>query len=254
MAGDFSTAVLNEDDPALVRDAAPAYLLMMDALLVHHDQVSLWLAAANLNSAYAAAFVDDPARKLLMTEKALNYAVRAACGQDKNLCTVRQMPADDLTKRLRVMDQSQLPLLMTLGSVWAGWIQARSSDWNAVADLPKVQVLMERIIAVDSGYDEGEAHLYLGGIETLLPAALGGRQVEGEAHLRQAFALSHGHDLMAWVVLARQVARARYDRPMHDSLLKQVLAADPHAPGWTLKNYLAQQQARELLKSADDYF
>ena len=255
MAGDFSTAVLNEDDPVLVREAAPAYLLMMDALLVHHqDQVSLWLSAANLNSAYAGAFVDDPARKLLMSDKALHYAIRAVCEQDKNFCAVRQMPVDLFTQQLQRMDKSQLPLMMTLGSVWAGWIQVRAADWNAVADLPKVQALMERIIALDSGYDEGEAHLYLGGIETLLPAALGGRQTEGEAHLRQAFALSHGHDLMAWVVLARQVARARYDRPMHDSLLQQVLAADPHAQGWTLKNYLAQQQARELLKSADDYF
>jgi len=33
-----------------------------------------------------------------------------------------------------------------------------------------------------------------------------------------------------------------------------VKAADPHAPGWTLSNTLAQQEAEALLQSADEYF
>ena len=39
-----------------------------------------------------------------------------------------------------------------------------------------------------------------------------------------------------------------------DRLLQEVLAADPRAPGLTLGNTLAQEQARQLLDGADDYF
>nr|MDJ0801395.1 TRAP transporter TatT component family protein [Desulfobacterales bacterium] len=45
-----------------------------------------------------------------------------------------------------------------------------------------------------------------------------------------------------------------YDRPLHDRLLNEVLAADPAVPGMVLQNTMAQDQARALLASADDYF
>jgi hypothetical protein len=41
---------------------------------------------------------------------------------------------------------------------------------------------------------------------------------------------------------------------LHDQLLREVLEADPEQPGLTLFNTLAQDEARELLDSADDYF
>ena len=53
---------------------------------------------------------------------------------------------------------------------------------------------------------------------------------------------------------AHTYARLMFDRPLHDRLLKEVMAADPAVPGYTLNNVLAQQQARQLLNSADDYF
>jgi hypothetical protein len=45
-----------------------------------------------------------------------------------------------------------------------------------------------------------------------------------------------------------------YERELHDELLREVLAADPHVPGYTLTNVLAQRDASGLLASADDYF
>jgi hypothetical protein len=59
---------------------------------------------------------------------------------------------------------------------------------------------------------------------------------------------------MAKVLYARQYARLVFDRPLHDRLLNEVVAADPEAPGLTLGNTLAQEQALLLLASADEYF
>jgi hypothetical protein len=59
---------------------------------------------------------------------------------------------------------------------------------------------------------------------------------------------------MAKVVYARHYARLVFDRKLHDKLISEVLAADPDVPGYTLVNTIAQQQAKQLAASADDYF
>jgi hypothetical protein len=83
---------------------------------------------------------------------------------------------------------------------------------------------------------------------------MGGEPEKGRAHFERAVALSNGRNLMAKVSFAKHYGRLVFDRELHDRLLQEVLAASPKAPGQTLLNVLAQQQARELLDSADHYF
>ena len=45
-----------------------------------------------------------------------------------------------------------------------------------------------------------------------------------------------------------------YDRDLHDQLLNEIVAANPVTSGYTLTNMLAQEKAKLLLESADDYF
>ena len=66
--------------------------------------------------------------------------------------------------------------------------------------------------------------------------------------------LSGGYDLSIIVDFAKYYARTLYERELHDSLLNEVLQADPVQPGYTLFNTLAQTEAQALLDSADDYF
>ena len=56
------------------------------------------------------------------------------------------------------------------------------------------------------------------------------------------------------MLYAEKYARLVFDRELHDSLLNEVLAADPDVHGLTLQNTYAQQQAEALLADADDYF
>ena len=51
-----------------------------------------------------------------------------------------------------------------------------------------------------------------------------------------------------------QSKKSMFDKDLHDRLLEDAIAADPHAPGLTLINVLAQQQAKVLLESGNDYF
>jgi len=133
-------------------------------------------------------------------------------------------------------------------------VQSYSSDWNAVAELPKVEAVMLRIVELDDAYEDGMPHLYLGVLNTIRPPSVGGRPEVARAHFERAIELSEGRNLMAKVYFAERYARLVFDQQLHDRLLREALAADPVAPGLTLSNILAQEQARTLLEESSEYF
>ncbi|MDH4134029.1 MAG: TRAP transporter TatT component family protein [Gammaproteobacteria bacterium] len=251
----LSSALLEQNDPETVEAGAPAYLILIDGLIADDPKnEDLLLSGAKLYSAYAGVFVKDPERAKRLTAHARNYAERALCRHRRNLCGLAGQPFDTYRATIAGLQKNDVPALYTYAAAWAGWIQARGGDWSAVADLAKVQLAMERVVALDENHDHGNAHLYLGVMGSLLPPTLGGKPAEGRAHFERALELSRGQDLMVKVEYARRYARLVFDRKLHDRLLNEVLAASAAAPGLTLSNTLAQREARELLKSADKYF
>ena len=255
LADNLSAAILDQDDVEIVRDGAPAYLIMIDGLVAGDpENEDLLLTGAQLYGAYASAFVDDPERRRRLSSRALDYGRRALCARSRDLCESVDRPYDEFSIALAASDRAEVPALYGFGAAWAGWLQAHSEDWGAIADIPKLEALMGRVVALDEAVDRGGAHLYLGVLATLRPAAMGGRPEEGRRHFERAIALSEGRHLMAKVLFARHYARLVFDRALHDRLLEEVLAADPHVPLLTLSNTLAQDEARLLLADAGDYF
>jgi hypothetical protein len=251
----LADAVVNQDDPETVRAGAPAYLLLLDGLIADSpDDRDVLLAGARLYGAYAAIFVDDKARALQMAKKARDYARRGLCADWPQVCKVESAPYDQFVPSLHEVQADGLEALYVYGTTWAGRIQADSSDWGAIADLPKVEAVMRRVVAMDEQYDNGRAQLYLAVLNTLVPPSVGGRPEVGRGFFEKAIEISDGRDLMAKVEFARRYARMVFDRPLHDRLLKEVLAADTKVPGLVLSNVLAQREAAKLLASSGDYF
>lgn len=255
LASDLSAAIADQDDPETVEAGAPAYLLLIDGFIIDNPKSeTLLLSGSKLYSAYATVFVKDVQRSQRLSTKSRHYAERALCLRRATLCGLGARPYDEFRAALAGLGTADVPALYTLAVAWTGWIQAHNSDWNAIAELPKVRAAMERVVALDERYDHGSAHLYLGVMTSLVPAALGGNPSVGRDHFERAIVLSHGRDLMAKVEYARHYARLVFDRPLHDRLLNEVLQAPAAAPGLTLRNTFAQRTARELLMSADKYF
>lgn len=255
LADNLSNGILNQDDPQIVADGAPAYLLLVDGMIQDNpDDVQLLSAGARLYGSYASVFVENPKRGLAMTEKALRYSIRAMCEQLKTLCTKRDKPYEEYLKALATVHRDHLKLVYNFAVNWAGWIRVRSDDWNAIGDLPKVRASLERVVALEPDFDNGGAQLYLGVMGTLLPPAMGGKPEQARAHFENAVRISKGRNLMAKVLYAEHYARLVFNRELHDRLLNEVLAAEVHAPGYTLTNTLAKEQARQLLASGKDYF
>jgi len=255
MSQHLTSALLDQNDPETVREGAPAYLLLADSLIADDPQNSALLqGGSRLYAAYASAFVSDPARQQRLTRRAVDYADRALCVELPPACAPEARSADGFAAAVAQAGKAQVPVLYTWGVAHASWVQANSEDWNAIAELPRIETAMRRVVELDESYDHGAAHVYLGILATLRPAALGGRPEEGRRHFERAIELSGGKDLMGQVQFARYYARLVFDRPLHDQLLKGVLAAEAAQPGLTLSNTLAQEQARKLLADGDKVF
>jgi hypothetical protein len=254
-AEDLGNAILDNPDVEMVRDGAPSYLLLVDALLAKSpDNPALLMQSSRLNSAYAVAFVLDPERAKFLTTKALDHMERAVCLDMKDACDLRTRSFEDYEQWLAQRKLKEVPELYQLGSSWAGWLQAHSDDFVAIAELGRIKALMAKLVELDETYDYGGPHLYLGVFETFLPPALGGRPELGRTHFERAIAISQGKYLMTKVMYADQYARLMFDRELHDQLLNEVLSTDPEVPGLVLINTVAQDRAYELLETADAYF
>jgi len=255
MAENISAAVLDQEDVLIARDGGPAYLIAIDGLILGDpENTTLLLAGARLYSAYASAFVATPGRAKRLTLRAKTYGERALCIQRPPLCDPAALSFERFEKRLALTRTKDVETLYGLGSAWASWVQANSGDWNAIAEIPRVQAIMERVVQLQPGYESGGAHLYLGVLYTLRPESMGGMPELGRQHFESAIEFSHGRNLTVKLLFARQYARLVFDRPLHDRLLNEVVQSDPKAPGFTLSNVLAQEEAHELLADADEYF
>lgn len=253
LATNLASAMLNQDDPDIVRAGAPAYLLLLDGMIRDNPQdEALLMAGARLYGAFATGLIREPVRVKRLTQRSWEYAQLAFCPRYGEICAQRDARYDQFVAATDRIPPHHLNLLYVYATSWAGWIAARGDDWNALADLPKVEHLLEHIITQVPEYDHGRAQLYLGVMHSQLPPALGGKPEIGREHFELAIAYSNGRDLMAKVEYARRYARLVFDQPLHDRLLNEVLAAPAQATDLTLSNTLAKQQAELLLK--DEYF
>jgi hypothetical protein len=255
MTENLSQAILNNNDLATVEAGGPAYLLMVDSLLYRSpDNESLLRGASNIYTAYTTVFVKDKARAKKLTEKALSYALRAICIRRPKTCGFREVNFQEFNNTISTLEIKDVPDLFTLGSAWSAWIQMHREDWNAIAEISRVEAIMKRVVELDEFYQDGGAHLYLGVLTTFLPPALGGKPNVGRRHFERALEISKNKNLMVKVLYARHYARLMFDQKLHDRLLNEVLEAKTDVPGYTLSNTLAQQRAMELIKSGEEYF
>ncbi len=254
-ANNLSTAILSQDDPGTVRDGVPAYLLLIDGLIQGSPtSAGLLLAGSNLYGAYAGGFVAETVRAQRLAQRSFDYAKRATCVRHTSLCATLSQPFEQFAAIVGQTKAKDVDVLFGLGAAWVGRIQQNSDDWNAIADIPKVQALFDRVIALDPEHEQGTPQMYLGVLHSLRPASLGGKPELGKDYFEKAIALSGGQNLMAKALYAQYYARLVFDQELHDRLLKEVLAANPEAPRLTLINTLAQQRAKSLLESGKDYF
>jgi hypothetical protein len=254
---DVGRASAKQADPALVRDGTPAYLMLLDGLIeAYPKNRELLLAGAEAYGSYAGAFggLDNAERTRMLYLKGKRYALRAMPRQQEFL-SVLSKPYGVLEDYVGKFSRKDVPVLFWFASCWAGWISVTTDSVAAMAHLPRVILLMERILQLDETYHYGGAHLFMGIYKAARPRACGGEPEEARKHFERAIEIGKGNFLMAYVYYAESYARKTFQKDLYVSLLEKVVQAPADAvPELTLINTIAKERANDLLRRAEDYF
>ena len=256
MATPLSDGLMHQSDVELVREGAPAFLLMLDALAASHpDNPAVLLAAADAQMAYATGFVDKEHkdRSKAMYLKAKTYGLRALA-RNKRFARAVDGNQDEFVRALRGFKKKDADALFSTASAWVMWIIASSDSPAALGGMPKVLAMMDRVQELDPGIRDGGVDLFRGIYYTVLPLG-GGRDLDkARGHFERSLEIAGPDYLLARVTFAEFYARYAFDRELFENTLKQVLAAEPQVPEFTLMNAVARKRAQALLDAADDLF
>jgi hypothetical protein len=254
-ADDLSTTMLEQNDPETVKQAVPAYLILISSMIKGDpDNVELLVSGSRLYGAYASVFVEDRLRQKRLSTVSFDYAHHAFCVHKPSACNIRELSYYEFEQSLKQFTRDDVQVLFALGSAWAGWLQANSADWNAVAELPRIKSIIQRVLELEPTVNNGDAYLYMAVMESFLPPAMGGKPELAKKNFEQAIEISDGSNLMAKLLFAEKYARLVFDKQLHDQLLEEVINANIEINDSTLINSIAQHKARLLLAQSDEYF
>jgi predicted anti-sigma-YlaC factor YlaD len=256
-----------DDDPELVGLAAPFSLKLMESILAETPRHrGLLLAATQGFVQYGYAFVElnadtledrdlqaahvqrERARRLYL--RARNYGLRGLEAAYPGITqAIRSTPAEALAKTTR----EDAGLLYWTGVAWAAAISQSKDDPFLIADLPVVEALVRRALALDESYDHGGIHVFMISFEMGSMGADAARRAR--RHYARALELSEGKHAGPHVTFAEAVSVAERNRTEFEQILREALKVNAAAkPEWQLVNTVMQRRARWLLGRMDRLF
>jgi tetratricopeptide (TPR) repeat protein len=259
------TSLNSDNDPELVRDAAPFALKTYESLLeTLPKHVPLLLATCRSFTSYAYGFLatdaemirgKDPAAARAIDERALNMYLRAHGYCERALeqkfkgviAMLLKDPANALTKAKK----EDVELLYWSAASW-GLAMALSPDTLAI-DFPAVRAMAEKGLALDETWWNGALHELMITLDS--QELLGGSQENARKHFDRAVELQKGLSPGPYLSLAMGVSVAKQDRAEFEKLVNMALAINPDAnPSERLVTLLMQRRARALLEQTDLLF
>lgn len=243
-ADGFTNGLGRVPDTIILRDGLPACILMVEGSLSQSpDNPNLLKAASQLYSIYGSQLVKDDQRARRLTQRALEYAFHAAGSTLPGIENARTQDFDTFNTLVSRTELSDVSTLFFLGSVWMDWVQVRKDDLEAIADLPLIQLIMERIVQLDADHRHGTAYLYLA-----MLAAIGYEEDDiVEDYFGHALDAANGKNLMPHVFYALWL-RGKDELESCKRHLNDIIKNGlPDAPSYALFNEFAMQKARKAL-------
>lgn len=249
--------ISEESDPGLAEAAMASSLKLLEAAIrADRKNSRLLLMACRGYSGYALLFVPEgeDARARVFYERARNYGLRAL-EADRRFAGLEQMPLEKLEEVIIKCGRKDVPRLFWCAFAWGYWINLSRDKPAALAQLPKVEAIMKRVLALDETYFFGGPHLFFGTIYGSRTRMLGGDPDKAREHFDRNLSINGGRFLLAYYFYARYLAVQSQDRELFERMLRKVTEASPDLlPEQRLVNEVARKRAAELLARVDDYF
>jgi len=156
---------------------------------------------------------------------------------------------------LQQLRKKEVPALFWTAYAWGSLILLQQNSPARIAELPIVDMMMQRVLELDENYFFGGPHLFYGGYFGSRPKTLGGDPERARKHILQAIEITKGKYLMAKFLFAKFYAAPAQNKDIFKNTLEEILAApDDLFPEQRLANNLAKQNAARWLKRIDEIF
>jgi len=253
---DVANSANKQSDLRVVREGMPAYLMLIDGMIeAVPKNARLLITAAQAYTSFASAFVEDADKEYARSlyEKAKKYALRAL--EQRGLKNPVSKPFDDFEEALNRLGTDDVPYMFWTATCWGSWIRLSLGSMVALAELPRVEALMKRVLVLDEQFYFGGPHLFMGIWFASRPKIAGGDLTRAQHHFQKALEFSQGKFLMTQVYYADHYARKTFNKKLFVATLQNVLEAPvDKIPQLTLLNTVAHKRAKVLLEQVDAYF
>lgn len=266
-----------DNDPELVRSAAPFGLKTMEQLAESlPDHRPIRLAMASGFTQYAYAFVNEEAdraadksvpaaqamwlraRRLYLRGR--DYALRGLdIAHPGAFAALRGGDSAAWKVTLDKATVEDVPYLYWAGASWGLAVSTAKDEAGLVGDLPVIDAIMMRALALQENYDDGAIHEFYVAFDAARSEQQGGGPARAKQHLERAQALGQGHKLGSIVSYAEGVLVQQQKKAEFTAMLKKVVDTDVYSedPLWKkqrLGNIVARERARWLLSKLSELF
>jgi predicted anti-sigma-YlaC factor YlaD len=263
------TTFASDDDPDLVKAAVPFSLKLMESLLAESPRHrGLLLASSSGFTQYGYAFVQEDADELEDTDfaraealrtrakrlylRARGYGLRGLEVAHPGFTNALVAHPHQAVAQLKKAD---VPQAYWTAAAWGAAISLGKDDPALLAEIPQMEALIDRALALDESWDEGAIHGFLISYEMSRQGVPGDPVARARQHFERAMELTGGHEAGPLVAYAESVCVAQQDLPQFEALLHRALAINPDEhPETRLVNLIMQRRARWLLTKKEDLF
>lgn len=250
-------AAKSRDDLATIGAGLPANLLLLDGLIrTDPDNTDLLTLGSNLYFGFGLGFIEakDPQQAAEYYAMGRDYGLRAL-DRRGGFRKGRGGDLEAFRRGVGALGKDDTAAMAWTSANWARWLALNLDSPAAIADMPRLEALLDRLLVVDPAFERGLPHALRGSYDALRPEMFGGSPQRAREHFDTAMQLSERRILLYQVFYAEFYCRQVLDAECFTTTLDAVLAApDSLLPEERLLNAIGRERARLLRPQVDELF
>jgi tetratricopeptide (TPR) repeat protein len=249
---DISDAFFEEGDITFAEQAIPANLKLLEGLIKGsaYENDELLLKGCKMFGMYAMGFLEDTStdkkiekknlkRASVFYEKAKDYGLMIF-KKKSDFKQALEGTIDDFIKIMPAFNEKDVELLFWTAFAWGSYINLNRTSPYAVADLPKVKIMMERVVELNDKYFYGLPHLFMI-VYYSMPEMFGGNLEKARQEYDKILEISEDRFILADFFMAKYYAVQKQDREFFVKLMDKI----ENTPDDIIKEKLFTQVAKK---------
>ncbi len=250
-------ALYEENDLILAETALASNIKLLEGMLKGDpENEELRLLTAQALAGYALGFVEDsdPGRAKNLYLRARDHAMRVVRLNDA-FARNEKGDLEKFEQAVATFEPADIDALFWASFSWAGWINLSISDPRAFIDLPKVQVMMQKVMDMDESYFHGAPLLFFGSLWGMKPRMLGGDPDKAKEFFDRNLEITEKKFLLTYIYYARFYAEKTLNEEVFDSCIAYIEDTPADVlPAYQLLNVIAKRKAARLKDMREDLF